>query len=78
MIRIDLSLLPAGFEKNKRELGFIEIWNDLTGTLSKGNYKYRVVRKRARKKIEGCIIGFPRKRKNAFDLLLLVLKDAYD
>ena len=67
-------MLPLGFQKGKRNLGTIRIWNDGTGTWLSGNYGYKVT-KGNKVKAEGHITGFPRKRKDAFALLYLVLKD---
>jgi len=77
MILINLEMLPQGFQKGKRNLGTIRIWNNGTGTLSSGNYSYKIT-KGNKVKAEGCITGFPRKREDVFDLLHLVLKDIYE
>jgi len=74
MILINLEMLPLGFQKGKRNLGTIQIWNNGTGTLSSGNYSYKIPKIKA----EGQITGFPRKRKDVFALLHLVLKDIYE
>jgi hypothetical protein len=78
MIRVTVELVPFGFEENKRHLGTAEIWNDATGTLDVGNYKYRLS-KWGRPDVnwkEGKVKGFPRKSRGAWDLLYLVLRDA--
>ena len=69
-------MLPHGFQKGKKNLGTIRIWNNGTGTLSSGNYGYKVT-KGNKVKAEGCITGFPRKRKDVFALLQEVMKDIY-
>jgi len=76
MILINLEMLPHGFQKGKQNLGTIRIWNNGTGTLSLGNYNYKVT-KGNKVKIEGQITGFARKREDVFALLHLVLKDIY-
>ena len=77
MIIVDLKLWPLGFADEETLLGFIKIWNDGTGSKTKGNYCYTLVKKN-KIKTEGRITSFPRKRKDAFNLLWLVLKDVYE
>ena len=74
MILISLEMLPLGFINNKKNLGSIQIWNDGTGTLSSGNYCYKLT-KNNKVKHEGRITKFPRKRKDVFNLLWRVLED---
>lgn len=39
MIRVTIEILPYGDENSKKKLGMIEIANDGSGDLYKGNYK---------------------------------------
>lgn len=43
MIRVTVELIPWGIEHKARTLGTAEIWNDLTGTPTRGNYAYRIL-----------------------------------
>jgi hypothetical protein len=76
MIRITIELLPFGFEENKRHLGTITIANDASDTLTSGNYKAKLSQsgESARPWKETYIKDFPRKQRNAYDLLYRVLK----
>lgn len=42
MLVIKLELWPMGSEKNKRELGRIDLWNNLKGTREYGSYEFTV------------------------------------
>lgn len=76
MINIEVTIVPVGIHNAKRSLGYIEIWNDNTGTLDSGNYRYKIV-KGNKSVVLGNITGFPRKEEDAFDLLARVVRDAY-
>ena len=76
MIRIDIDLFPGGFEDDRENLGYIKIWNDGTGSKTKGNYRYKAM-KNGRQKAEGSIKGFPRKQRDVFRLLECVIEDMY-
>jgi len=41
MIRVTVELWPHGDDAKKRKLAHMDIFNDATGTKSKGNYKCR-------------------------------------
>ena len=81
MIKITVELLPFGFEENKKTLGIMKIWNDITGTKTKGNYQFSISKNNEPNQIwkRGFINGFPRKRLGSWDLLYRCLKIAvYD
>ena len=79
MIRVTIELLPFGYEKNKKTLGTAIISNTGTGTLSKGNYKFKLMNKmKSRTWKEGKIYDFPRLSLNVWHLLYRVLKEAFD
>lgn len=75
MINIDIELWPHGYQERSVRIGQIEIINDGTGTLSRGNYVVKLYRKNSTKVWkEGRVENFPRKRLNSYDLLLRGLK----
>ena len=76
MIRIDLDLFPGGSEDGRENLGHIKIWNDGTGSKTKANYCYRVM-KNGRQKAEGRIEKFPRQQRDVFRLLQCVIEDMF-
>lgn len=78
MIRITIELLPLGDESRKRHMGTAEIWNDATGTIAQGNYKYRLSKWGRPNSIwrAGEIGGFPRKSLGVWDLFFRALRDA--
>ena len=79
MIKVTMELYPFGQEIGKRHLGTAIIGNDATGTASIGNYS--ITLSKAGNGQEDSILkrgrveGFKRKRKLAWDLLYLALKD---
>jgi hypothetical protein len=75
MIKIPLYLQSA-IDGHVEELAEVVIWNDATGTKSKGNYQYRVYGKGGVVR-KGRITGFKRLTNTAPRLLALVMKDAY-
>ncbi len=76
MLVVKVELWPGGDESQKKELGTAWISNDGTGTTVMGNYDYVVIgQRRILKHGRGKVRGFPRARKNVWDLLRLVLKD---
>lgn len=84
MIRVTMELLRMGIDHEdfNERLSTIYIANDVTGSLSKGNYTYKIYRRGDEKNQgkplrEGRIMDFPRKTKTANHLLLLVLQDAF-
>lgn len=77
MIKITVEMCPGGDETKSRHLGTAKIWNDATGNISKGNYRFWFSRRGQPKSVwkEGRIEGFPRKRLLMWDLLFRCLKD---
>ena len=79
MIKITMELWPFGQELGKRHLGTAVIGNDATGTAFTGNYN--IILSKAGKGMEdavwkrGRVKGFKRKKKLAWDLLYLALRD---
>ncbi len=75
MLRITIELLPYGSEAHKKHLGTMEIANDGTGGLSTGNYNVRLSKRGQPKTLwkVGRVLGFPRKRLGAYDLMLRAL-----
>lgn len=70
MIDIKINMTPFG------QIAAIHIASDYTsGTLTKGNYKYKIIHK-GRVYRKGNIKGFPRRKKNVIWLLKQVLEDA--
>jgi len=69
MIRITVELVPFGFEQRKRIIGTATIVNDGSGTQTHGNYSYEFVSRRGVRWRSGVIGGFPRKRRNVWELL---------
>jgi hypothetical protein len=51
MLRITIELLVHGDESKKKTLGVAEIWNNLSGNLSGGNYNFRIFKKGSSKTI---------------------------
>lgn len=72
MIRVTVELVPFGIG-TPRVIGRAEIANDGTGTPTVGNYKARFFGKSNRLLREVHFEGFPRKKKNAWHLLLCLL-----
>jgi hypothetical protein len=68
--------LHSAIDGHVETLAEADIWNDVTGTMTSGNYGYRLSGKQGRVMREGRIEGFPRKRLLAADLLYRVLEDA--
>ena len=78
MLRITIELVPFGIEDRKRVLHVGEIWNDCSGTKSRGNYKFRLSQRNLTNRTwrKGAVVEFARKRDNAWKLLLLCLQEA--
>lgn len=79
-ITVKIELLPYGFEENKSTLGSAvieeleaKIYNDGTGTRTRGNYVFKFFDKLGRLRTTGEIKDFPRKELNAWSLLYLCL-----
>jgi hypothetical protein len=75
MIKITIELWPLGFEKDKEILGVMEIWNNASGTRTRGNYGFKILEKgRTSVWKSGDVLRFPRKRLGSWDLLYRCLK----
>lgn len=74
MIKITIEIHPYGDESKKRTIGVMDIWNDNTGTKTRGNYVFKIF-KQGSNAIWGVgeIKDFPRERKNVWYLLHLCL-----
>jgi hypothetical protein len=42
MIEVKIDLVPFGDYEHVRQIGYIKIWNDGTGDVETGNYKYEI------------------------------------
>lgn len=73
MIYVRIELWPRGDKKKAKLLGQAFIANDATGTPTRGNYKAIMTDKRNRPFRAAIVKNFPRKVKNSFDLLKLIL-----
>lgn len=81
MIRVTIELIPRGIVAHKSTLHVGEIWNDGSGTITTGNYGYRLLKKGRLKDQDyrrGRIEGFPRTRLGAWSLLHRCLQDAFN
>jgi hypothetical protein len=89
MIVVKLEMWPHGDETKKRELGRTYIFNDGTGSVTRGNYEARVCRKNkfevktedlrpgtgfARK---GQVTNYPRMSYNVWRLILRALRSCF-
>lgn len=74
MIRVTIEMIPGGLGE-PRHMGTIEIANDSTGTIEKGNYKVRLAPfgKPAGSWMRGVVKNFCRKTRGPYDLLLQAL-----
>ena len=43
MIEVKINLIPFGDYKYEKQIGYIKIWNDGTGSYEIGNYGYEVI-----------------------------------
>ena len=73
MIYVRIEIWPRGDKKKAKLLGQAFIANDATGTPTRGNYKAIMTDKRNRPFRAAIVKNFPRKVKNSFDLLKLIL-----
>ena len=78
MLKITIELNQYGLGKIT-SFWLMEIWNDLSGTKSLGNYKFRVYNKNSTNTIlkGGEVKGFQRLRWSPWYLLYLCLKEIY-
>lgn len=89
MIRITIELFPHGDSNRSKVLGIMDIWNDGSGDINTGNYKFcawkagtpkdilHMQHTVAKAKWAGSISNFPRKRLLVWDLLLRCLKEVW-
>lgn len=75
MIKVTIEVWEHGDPTDSKMLGEAFISNTLTGTPTRGIYKY-TLRSKGQKFRKGRVGGFERKRKNVWWLLYYVLKDA--
>jgi hypothetical protein len=77
VLRITIEMVPHGDESRKRVIYVAKIINLLTGTKTRGDYGMIMYRGRSTKAIwKKCRInGFPRKQRNAWDLLYRGLRE---
>ncbi len=74
MIKIIVELHPYGDESRKQVLSEAKIWNDGTGTKTRGNYKFQILTQGSSGIWKsGSLANFPRKQKNVWYLLFLCL-----
>lgn len=79
MIYVRIELWPGGHKDHPRAQVIGEAFISNTGTsksATTGNYHYELTGKKGSKMGAGAVIGFPRKRKMAWDLLKIILNDA--
>lgn len=82
MLRVTVELVPRGDESRAKKLCVGVIFNDITGTLTSGNYGVKLSRQGIGEKTfetrtpwrQGRVTGFPRKRLNSWDLLYRALQ----
>lgn len=74
MIRIHADIVPYGLEELKTNISKIEIFNDLTGTKTVGNYGYKIFGRNGRIYKRGKVKGHKRAN-SVWKLLKLVLED---
>lgn len=77
MIRVDVTLYPHGNSSRSRAIGSMLIFNDGTGSKSKGNYKYTMSTEKTENYKNGKVTGFQRLNNNVWTLILRVLWDAF-
>jgi hypothetical protein len=80
MLVIRIEEWPYGDESRKKDLGVAHIANDVSGTLSSGNYWFKLFKSPEYAKSPGIwkkgnVYNFPRKRLGPWDLLYRVLKE---
>ena len=76
MIEIKIDLVPFGFRDHTRQIGYIKIWNDATGTYEIGNYGYKIEDEDGNLVQSGEYKGFKR-GKGVFLLLKEILDHAH-
>lgn len=73
MIRVTVQLIPKGNEDAARTLGVLEIANDGTGTVRKGNYNGTLQAEYTRGR-KGRVLDFDRKTQSVWSLVGAFLK----
>lgn len=73
MLEIKIDLVPMGYRSLTRQIGYVKIWNDASGTDDIGNYKYEVKDERDEIVATGEYKGFKRLEKNVFHLMRDIL-----
>lgn len=76
MLEVKIDLVPMGYRSLTRQLGYVKIWNDASGTDEIGNYKYEVKDEHNEIVAIGEYKGFKRLEKNVFQLMQEILNDA--
>lgn len=75
MLRVTVELVPWGIEEEKRTLKVLEIYNDGTGSKTKGNYGYRFKRTNGSVYRHGRIVGHNRLSESVWNLVNKVLNN---
>lgn len=75
MLRVELHLKSARGKHDDRLLGVLLIDN-VGGTTTSGNYRWRLYGRQGYKMGEGKIEGWPRTRKHGWDLVTKALREA--
>jgi hypothetical protein len=73
MLEIKIDLVPMGIRERTKQIGFVKIWNDASGTSEIGNYKYEVRDENDEFAIRGEYKGFRRLEKTVFHLMRDIL-----
>jgi hypothetical protein len=78
VIVVTVDLWPYGDAKRAKRLGRAYVWNDGTGTLSRGNYRGRLQGKIETRQLTADlrVEDFPRKRLDVWDLLFRALRSS--
>jgi hypothetical protein len=73
MLEVKVNLVPLGIRSREKQIGYVKIWNDGTGSVKIGNYCYRIENEDEETIAEGEYKNFPRLEKNVFHLLQEIL-----
>jgi len=79
MIVIKIELWPLGFESRKKELGRMHIINKGSGSLIRGDYGVKVMRRGTKDKVQrtGEVTSYPRESYSVWRLVMRALKSAF-
>lgn len=77
MIRVTVDLWPHGDSARSRTLVTADIFNDATGTPTKGNYGYRIRDKAGNTMREGALAAFKRGQWGVWWLVAACLRMAF-